>query len=77
MLDSKVECACKRKTKDLSTMEKCSVTRVRKVRKRSDEFGKTVRSAAEIQPLGSFSPVGYPSCHSGVGINDDMDSNSF
>lgn len=56
MLDSKVECACKRKTKDLLTMEKCSVRRVREVSNRSDEFGKTVRSAAEIQPPGSFSP---------------------
>lgn len=53
MLDSKVECACQKKTNDLLTMEKCSVTRVREVSKRSDEFGKTVRSAAEIQTLGS------------------------
>lgn len=57
-------------------MEKCSV-RVREVNKRSDEFGKTVGSAAEIQLLGSFFPVGCPPCHSGVGINNDIDSNSF
>lgn len=54
-----MECACKRKTTDLLTMEKCSV-RVREVNKRSDEFGKTVGSAAEIQLLGSFFPVGCP-----------------
>lgn len=60
-LDNKVTCACKKKTKDLLTMEKCSVTTMREVSKRSDEFGKTVRSAAEIQPLGSFFPVGCPS----------------
>lgn len=49
-LDCEVECAHERKTKDLLTMEKCSVMRVREVRERSDEFGKTVRSPAEIQP---------------------------
>lgn len=58
-------------------MEKCSVMRVREVSKRSDAFGKTVRSAAEIQPLGSFSPVGCPSSHTKVGINNDIDFNSF
>lgn len=52
MLDREVECARERKTKDLLTMEKCSVMTVREVSKRSDEFGKAVRSPAEIQPSG-------------------------
>lgn len=50
--DREVECARERKTKSLSTMEKCSVMRVREVSERSDEFGKTARSPAEIQPSG-------------------------
>ena len=76
-LDSKVECARERKTKDLLTMEKCSIMRAREVSERSDEFGKTVRSPAEIQPLWSLSPAGCPSSHTGVGRNRYIDFNIF